>query len=75
MKAILVVDVPCNTSNWEIEGTIWSLDKDGMLEEVKDIDMEMKPLPEKEKRNYHVDDYQWGYRDGWNACLEAIGED
>lgn len=32
----------------------------------------MRPVPEKENDDNLMDEYQDGYDDGWNACIDAI---
>ena len=33
----------------------------------------IRPMPEKENNDNLMDEYQDGYDDGWNSCIDAIG--
>ena len=88
-KAILVTDMPkccgecyfCRGLNVcylkrMLEGdgllTIWTVDKQ-ILDRTKPDWCPLVPMPEYDTESYFPDEYMDGYKDGWNACLDAIG--
>ena len=91
MKAILVVDMPTKCSECELFSysndvclaTRKMVDKD-IVGDIKIDWCPLKPMPEK-KEAYAVSHTEIAYEftakthplyaDGWNACLEAIGDD
>ena len=72
MKAILVIDMPdiCyKCPCYDHEGGIcqatsnWKADIENGCP--------LKPLPQKKQHGEEID-YEYGYIDGWNACLKEI---
>ena len=64
MKAILVVDVDekyLNAIGTEIQ----------FINQKYNCKWGLKPIPEKKQHEDEID-YEYGYIDGWNECLEEI---
>ena len=64
MKAILLIDAP-----EELIGTIGT---DIQMVNIRyKCNWKLKPIPEKKQHEEEID-YEYGYIDGWNACIEEI---
>ena len=80
MKAILVVDKPESCTSCLL-GIYYK--RQFCLKTLKDIDITdryhtpewcpLKPIPQKKEHQDEID-YEYGYIDGWNECIDAILE-
>lgn len=74
MKAILVIDVPndIDISKLKIggDGNIYFM-RDGERASIVGNIRNIKPMPQKKEHQDEID-YDYGYIDGWNACVEEI---
>ena len=82
MKAILMIDMPKDCWDCHLVDEWGNCNAIKMTSErygvsVKQYDKEraswcpLKPLPQKKQHGEEID-YEYGYIDGWNACLEEI---
>ena len=75
MKAILVIEMPddIDISKMRIggDGNIYYI-RDGEMASILGNIRNIKPLPEPKDIGYPNDDYDVGFGDGWDACLDAI---
>lgn len=69
MKAILVIDV-----NEKYIGTIGTDIQFTLTNHGYDCKWEIKSMPQKKEHQDEID-YDYGYIDGWNACVEEISND
>lgn len=78
MKAVLVIDMPKSCEECPIrfsgEPNEWCWYLKHGLDDIKSKPewCPLKPLPQKMKHEDEID-YEYGYIDGWNDCLEEIG--
>ena len=74
MKAILVIDVDEEDIGREVNYI--SVKGGGMsyIVGAKDSQVLIRPLPQKKEHQDEID-YEYGYIDGWNDCIDAIISD
>lgn len=80
-KGIIVLDMPeqcsscrfsCNTNS--IDFCFVVIKEPELKKHTKIPDWcPIKPLPKKDNNSYFPDEYQDGYSEGWNACIDALG--
>ena len=66
-KSIVVIDTPKNCRLCPLRESPWSF----CLGEYEKH-CPLRPLPEPKDLGYPNDDYDIGFADGWNACLEEL---
>ena len=78
-KAVLVMDMPeicndCMAANMGFSGFFCTAAHKQLIPKNPRPEWcPIRPMPEKENNDNLMDEYQDGYDDGWNACINAIG--
>lgn len=77
-KSVLVIDTPESCCSCYLRGFTLNLQYcRGKLKDIKDVSTKpdwcpLKPLPEKRDTKMTGADWNCGYNDGWNACVDEI---
>lgn len=74
MKAIAIVELPDDAfdkGRWYLSN-IYYTEKKSLFDIFANDMWELKPLPEPKDIGYPNDNYDVGFSDGWDACLEQI---
>lgn len=77
-KSVLVIDTPENCRSCYLRWFTLNLQYcRGKLKDIKDTSVKpdwcpLKPLPEKRDTKMTGADWNCGYNDGWNACVDEI---
>ena len=69
MKAVIVIDLPCEISD-VVDAEVQVVH--GNWRFLVFPSCKLRPLPETKDVGYPNEDYDVGFGDGWNACLDAI---
>lgn len=77
MKGIIVVDIPeccgdCDLYNWKKHECQTVGSGDCKAGEHRQENCPIKPIPEKDNKDYGYTEFEDGIKTGWNWCIDKI---